>query len=98
VSDARHVLSALRDALARERQAIRAFDAAAVADVAAEKERLAAELAALGAPALAGAREDVARLRAELRHNGLLLVHARAIAREAVDIAAAEGGIVRARL
>lgn len=95
------ILAELERALDEERDAIRRLDGAGVARCAETKRALADALAAAAPAELAAHRDALARLRPALRHNGVLLAHARACLRELAGVAAspaAGAGRVRAAL
>jgi hypothetical protein len=103
VKTAREIVDALFGVLAEERAAIRRLDVAAVTTAAERKEALANALSALGAGDLVPVSKDIPVLRAELRRNGILLVHARACVGEALEILApkvggARRGVLRAQV
>ena len=82
-------ISQLERVLREEREAIRCLDGAKVLDLAREKESF---IALLGAKEGALDKDQKARLRAlvpMLRHNGILLAHARDILRDAIAAARA---------
>ncbi len=95
MSRARDVVQALLAVLDAERAAIRLLDGRGVAETAAAKAELAAELAALTEAELSDIRDDVPHLRAELRRNGTLLAHARSCLRDVLEIAHARRGVPR---
>lgn len=95
MSRAREVVQALLAVLDEERTAIRLLDGPAVAEAAAAKAKLATELSALAETDLVDVRDDVPRLRAELRRNGTLLAHARSCLRDVLEVAKAQRGLPR---
>jgi hypothetical protein len=83
-------LTELEGLLAEEREAIRKLDGARVIEFATRKQVL---VAALTAERGAMTKATAARLRAltpALRHNGILLAHARDVLRDAIAAARAE--------
>jgi hypothetical protein len=102
MSLATDTVASLLAVLDEERAAIRRLDATAVGAAARTKESLAQTLTALSPADLAPIAGDMARLRAELRRNGVLLAHARACLKEVTEISAARrgknAGTLRARL
>jgi hypothetical protein len=92
-------ISHLERVLREEREAIRCLDGAKVLELARDKESC---MALLGAKDGALDKDQKARLRAlvpMLRHNGILLAHARDILRDAIAAArAAQGPAVGAQV
>lgn len=89
-------LTQLEALLSEEREAIRSLDAGRVLELAARKQALVDELKAA---ASAFAPATAARLQAltpALRHNGILLAHARDVLRDAVAAArAGSAGLIQ---
>ncbi len=95
MSRARAVVVCLLEVLEAERAAIRKLDGRGVSEAAVRKAELAAELTGLAPAEIDAAREDLGRLRSELRRNGTLLAHARSCLRDVMDIAAQARGLPR---
>jgi hypothetical protein len=84
-------LTEIEALLSEEREAIRRLDGKRVLELAARKQELVGELAAnrdAFTPDMAGRLQA---LTPALRHNGILLAHARDVLRDAVAAARAEG-------
>lgn len=93
---AEEILAQFHEALAEEREAIRATDAKAVLGAAMKKEKLAADLVECGAWTRPDLVDELKKLVDELRNNGVLLAHARDALRDA--IAALQGSPSAQRL
>jgi hypothetical protein len=81
------VIARLEALVPDERAALRRLDSAAVADAAEEKERLFVLLAAAPEAELRPFAERLRKLAVELRHNCVLLMHARDCVRDALAAA-----------
>lgn len=81
------ILTELEGLIRDERKAIVAFDGETVARLADRKEHLLAELAKSDTQVdLRVDRQRFLSVAAELRHNGILLAHARDCLKEAIDV------------
>jgi hypothetical protein len=87
--DAQSALDRLDQVLERERDAIRRLDGAGVDAAAAEKVDLVRIVAALDASERARLAPRIRALLVQLRHNGVLLAHARSIL---LDVLRVRGG------
>lgn len=79
-------ITQLERLLRDEREAIRCLDGAKVLDCAREKEALIASLRAADGSFEEAARARLRALAPALRHNGILLAHARDILRDAIVV------------